>query len=99
MGEVLERRAVSRKTANDGKHEITAETAARLRTLSGSLSVLVDGHPDTARVVAMPCTCRPEKHEHWFIEASALRTLAPGHEATTTLADDGRTIEIRTAVR
>ena len=99
MSEVLERRAVSRKTAGDGKHEITPETAARLHTTSGALFVLVNGLPDTARVVAMPCTCRPEKHEHWFIEAGALRTLAPGHEATTTLADDGRTIEIRTTVR
>ena len=99
MSEVLERRAVSRKTANDGKHEITAETAARLRTVSGPLSVLVDGRRDTARVVAMPCTCRAEQHEHWFLEASALRTLGPGHEATTILADDGRTVEIRTTPR
>lgn len=99
MSEILERRAVSRKTAGDGKHEITAETAARLRAVSGALLVLVNGLPDTARVVAMPCTCRPEKHEHWFIEASALRTLPQDHEATTSLGCDGRTVEVRTTAR
>jgi hypothetical protein len=96
MSEVLEQRTVSRKTARDGKHEISAETAARLRTLSLPLHVSVDGVTDTATIVPMPCTCRPEAHEHWFIEASALRSLEAGREVTTSLAADGRTIDIRT---
>jgi hypothetical protein len=96
MSEVLERRSVSRKTARDGKHEISAETAARLRTLSLPLDVIVDGVADQATVVPMPCGCRPEPHEHWFIEATALRSLEAGRVATTSLAGDGRTIDIRT---
>ena len=97
MSELLERRTISRKTARDGKHEISAETAARLRALTGPLQILVDGVVDRATVAAMPCTCRPEAHEHWFIEAPALRRLEAGREATAFLADDGRTVDIRTA--
>ena len=97
MSELLERRTVSRKTARDGKHEISADTAVRLRALAGPLQIIVDGVIDRATVAAMPCTCRPEAHEHWFIEAPALRSLEAGREATAFLADDGRTIDIRTA--
>jgi hypothetical protein len=96
MSEVLERRSVSRKTARDGKHEISPETAARLRALSVPLNVIVDGVLDTAAVIPMPCSCRPEPHEHWFIEATALRSLEAGRVATTSLAGDGCTIDIRT---
>src|SRR5688572_30992075 len=96
MSEVLERRTVSRKTARDGKHEITPETAARLRALSLPLDVIVDGVVDRATVVPMACTCRPEPHEHWFIEATALRALEAGRLATTSLAHDGHTLDIRT---
>lgn len=96
MSEVLERRTVSRKTANDGKHEISPETAARLRALSLPIDVIVDGVADAATVVPMPCTCRAEPHEHWFIEATALRSLEAGRVATTSLASDGHTIDIQT---
>ena len=97
MSELLERRTVSRKTARDGKHEISADTALRLRALAAPMPIVVDGVTDRATVAAMPCTCRPEAHEHWFIESPALRALAAGREATTALADDGRTIDVRTA--
>jgi hypothetical protein len=96
MSEVLERRAVSRKTARDGKHEISPETAARLRGLASPLQIVVDGVADRATVASMPCTCRPEAHEHWFIEAPALRSLEAGREATTAIAHDGHTVDIRT---
>ena len=96
MSEVLERRTVSRKTARDGKHEISTDTAARLRTLTSPFDVVVDGVADRATVVPMPCTCRPEAHEHWFIEAGALRSLEAGREATTSFTSDGRTVAIRT---
>jgi hypothetical protein len=95
MSEILERRTISRKTARDGKHEISAETAARLRTLSAPLEIIVDGVTDKAAVVPMACTCRPEPHQHWFLEAAALRSLEAGREATTSLASDGRTIAIQ----
>jgi hypothetical protein len=94
--EVLETRLVSRKTARDGKHEISADTAARLRALPSPLSVVVDGVADCAGVASRPCTCRPEAHEHWFVESQALRSLEAGREATMSLATDGRTIDIRT---
>jgi hypothetical protein len=95
MSEVLEVRPVSRKTARDGKHEISAATAARLRALPAPLTVRVDGVIDRATVAAMPCGCRPEAHEHWFIEAAALRAVETGRQATTSLARDG-TIAIDT---
>ena len=99
MSELLEQRIISRKTARDGKHEISPDTAARLRELASPFGVTVDGVADRAVVVPMPCTCRPEAHEHWFIEANALRALEAGREATTSLAADGRTVDIRTAAR
>ena len=87
---------MSRKTARDGKHEISADTAAQLRVLASPFDVTVNGVADRARVIAMPCGCRPEAHEHWFIEAPALRSLPTGQEAVTSLGADGRTIAIRT---
>ncbi len=98
MSELLERRAVSRKTARDGKHEISADPAARLRMLPAPLTVVVDGVADRGTVESMPCTCRPEAHEHWFLESHALRSLETGREVTTSIAPDGRTIDIRTTV-
>lgn len=97
MSEALERRAVSRKTARDGKHEISAALAARLRKLSNKLDVIVDGVADHASIASMPCTCQgPEPHEHWFLESNALRAMEAGREARLALGDDGRTLEIST---
>ena len=97
MSEALERRAVSRKTARDGKHEISSGLASRLRRLADTLDVIVDGVADRASIASMPCTCQgPEAHEHWFLESNALRRMEPGREASLALRDDGRTLEIRT---
>jgi hypothetical protein len=97
MSEVLERRAVSRKTARDGKHEISAGLASRLRQLADKLDVIVDGVAGRASIASMPCTCRgPEVHEHWFLECEALRGMEAGREARVALGDDGRTVEIST---
>ena len=97
MSETLERRAVSRKTARDGKHEISGTLASRLRSLSDTLDVIVDGVADRASIASMPCTCQgPEPHEHWFLESNALRAMEAGREARVALGDDGRTLEIRT---
>jgi hypothetical protein len=97
MSEVLEIRTVSRKTARDGKHEISPDTAARLQRLASPLNFVVDGVRDRGAVASMPCTCRPEAHEHWFIQCEALRALEAGREATTSLAADGTTVDIRTS--
>lgn len=97
MSEVLERRPVSRKTARDGKHEISAELAARLRRLTPTLDVIVDGVADRASLASMSCTCRgPEAHEHWFLESEALRAMKAGREARLAFGNDGRTLEIST---
>ncbi|MDQ4080912.1 MAG: hypothetical protein M3125_09155 [Gemmatimonadota bacterium] len=97
MSEVLERRTVSRKTARDGKHEISPGLAARLRKLADELDVIVDGVADRASIASMPCTCQgPEAHEHWFLESNALRGMEAGREARMALGDDGRTLEIST---
>ena len=97
MSEVLERRVVSRKTARDGKHEISPDLAARLRQVASTLDVVVDGVADRASIASMPCTCQgPEAHEHWFLESSALRSMEVGREATLALRPDGRTLEVRT---
>lgn len=96
MNEVLDVRTVSRKTARDGKHEISPVTAARLRTLTSPFIVVVDGVHGRGSVESMACTCRPEAHEHWFIQSDALRSLEAGREATTALSADGQTVEIRT---
>jgi hypothetical protein len=96
MSEVLERRAVSRKTPGDGKHELTAETAARLQAIGAPLPLVVDGVADEGRIVPMPCTCRGTSHEHWFLEAAALRGMGVGREAIVAIAADGRTVEVRT---
>lgn len=95
MSEVLEVRTVSRKTARDGRHEISVDTASRLNALPAPLRLVVDGVADRGAVASMLCTCRPEAHVHWFIEAPALRALEAGREALTSLARDG-TIDIRT---
>jgi hypothetical protein len=97
VSEFLERRAVSRKTARDGKHEISADLAARLRELAITLDVIVDGVADRASIASMPCTCQgPDVHEHWFLESNALRSMEVGKEATLSFASDGRTLEVRT---
>jgi hypothetical protein len=97
VSEVLERRPVSRKTARDGKHEISAGLASRLRTLADKLDVIVDGVTDRASIASMPCTCRgPEAHEHWFLACDALRRMEAGREARLALREDGRTVEINT---
>ena len=97
MSEALERRAVSRKTARDGKHEISAGLASRLRRLADKLDVIVDGVADRASIASMSCTCQgPEAHEHWFLESDALRGMEAGREARLALGDDGRTLEIST---
>lgn len=96
MREELERRAVSRKTPRDGKHEITPATAARLQQLGAPLPMIVNGTADTGVVAPMPCSCRPEAHEHWFLESAALRGLDVGREAVVSLMADGRSVEVRT---
>ncbi len=97
MSEVLERRSVSRKTARDGKHEISPDLATRLRRLAPTLTVIVDGVADRASIASMPCTCQgPEPHEHWFLESNALRSMEVGREATLSLGPDGTTLEVRT---
>src|SRR6476620_6708607 len=54
----IERRKVSRKTAGDGKLEITKGAAGRLESLGSRFTVRVNDHDGEGTLGSMPCTCR-----------------------------------------
>ena len=78
----LERRTVSRKTANDGRLEITKRAAEKFSALTGSFDVDVSGARSRASLGTMECTCRgaDNPHVHYFIQSPALQALAAGDE-------------------
>ncbi len=90
----LERRTVSRKTAGDGKLEITKLAAATLEPLGSPFPIVVDARAGNARLGSMPCTCRggDEPHVHYFIESDVLRLLAAGSEVDVLLDDAGHRV-------
>ena len=78
----LERRTVSRKTAKDGRLEITKRAAEKFSALTGSFDVDVSGARSPASLGTMECTCRgaDNPHVHYFIQSPALQALAAGDE-------------------
>ena len=76
----LERRTVSRKTAGDGKLEITEAAASRLAPLGTQFTASLAGETAPATVGAMPCTCRGDDtpHVHHFIQSELFRALGAG---------------------
>ncbi len=54
---ILEIREVSRKTARDGRLEITGETAQRLETRGAPLALLVGDATGSADLEALECHC------------------------------------------
>ncbi len=74
---ILETAVVSRKTAKDGKLEITRETARRLGDPGAKVLVDVEGIEGDGTVVSMPCQCRGETNHtaHVFLESVVLRSL------------------------
>jgi hypothetical protein len=90
----LERRTVSRKTAGDGKLEITKPTAETLAPLGSPFPIVVNARVGDARLVIMPCTCRggDRPHVHSFIESDVLRSLTAGSEVDLVLDDTGHRV-------
>jgi hypothetical protein len=78
----LERRTVSRKTANDGRLEITKRAAEKFSALTGAFDVELSGARTPASLGTMECTCRgvDNPHVHYFIHSPALQGLAAGDE-------------------
>jgi hypothetical protein len=76
----VERRTVSRKTAGDGRLEITREAAQQIERLPAPLVVEMAGDSVRAALGTLPCTCRGAEtpHVHHFLQADELRALAPG---------------------
>lgn len=97
---LLEVRTVGRKTPLDGKLEIAATTARRLRLLGTELPLLLGDQRDIATVVSLTCSkcARADEgaHEHWFVESVALRELSPGDAWALELTPDG-TLELTQA--
>ncbi len=88
-----ERRTVSRKTPLDGKLEISAGTAASLRTIGESFLLRTANGEGRARLHEMSCTCTKGastgQHRHHFIESELLRALEPNSEVRVEI-DDAR---------
>ena len=96
---LLEIRTVSRKTPDDGRLEITAESARRLSPFGVPLTVRV-GDDETARgeaqLTAMSCTCDKggggaggAGHEHRFLASDLFRALSPGETVVLELVGPG----------
>jgi hypothetical protein len=75
----LERQLVSRKTPGDGKLEISARAAERIRAVGSTLEVELGELRGAGRVETMPCTCQKvgRSHEHHFVASELLKTLRP----------------------
>ena len=95
----LERRTVSRKTAGDGRLEITKHSASRVETLGRSFTIDLDGETVSASLGTMACTCRGAEtpHVHYFLEAEALKLLASGGLVELELDEAAQQVRIRQA--
>ena len=93
---LLERRTVSRKTANDGRLEITKLAAAKCDALGAAFDIELNGERRPARLGTMDCTCRgvENPHVHHFIESDILKQLAGGDEIELDLDTAGKTIRV-----
>lgn len=94
---LLERRTVSRKTAGDGRLEITKPTALRLEAMKAALTVELEGLRVPARIDTMVCTCRgaEKPHVHYFLEAERLKALESGREIELELDEGAQSVRIR----
>ena len=95
----LERRTVSRKTAGDGRLEITKQAAARVGETGTSIAIDVNGEHAIATLDSMACTCRgaEKPHVHYFIQSDPLKALPSGSEVQLDFDADERCIRIRLA--
>jgi hypothetical protein len=95
----LERRTVSRKTAGDGRLEITKQAAGRIGDTGASIAIDVNGEHAAAALDTMACTCRgaEKPHVHYFIQSEPLKALPAGSEVQLDFDPDARCVRIRLA--
>ena len=100
----LERRTVSRKTAGDGKLEITRDAAAALGALGSVVHVNVEGpagetHAGEARLGSMRCTCQGDDrpHVHYFIESDVFRPLVAGSQVDLLIDEHAKQVVVVSA--
>ncbi len=95
----LERRTISRKTAKDGRVEITKRAAEAFSKLIGPFDVDLSGARTPASLGTMDCTCRgaDNPHVHYFIQSPALRALAAGDEVDLDLDVEHRVVRVEPA--
>lgn len=96
---VLERREVGRKTPGDGRLELTAASAARVRALGAEFAVRALGRADVGRLEALDCTCAKgggegPRHTHHFAASPLFRELTAGSPVRVELDGAGRTLHV-----
>jgi hypothetical protein len=95
----IEQRTVSRKTAGDGKLDVTKVAATRLESLGTTFPVVVGDRTGEARLSTMPCTCRGDDkpHVHYFVESDLFRSLPAGSTVDLVLDDAAKRLLIADA--
>jgi hypothetical protein len=95
----LERRTVSRKTAGDGRLEITTDAARHVERLTQPFVIDLAGESVPGALGTLACTCRgPAKpHVHYFLEAEQLKGLAAGSGVDIELEAAANRVIIRPA--
>ena len=85
----IERRTVSRKTAGDGKLEITQVAAGHLEPLGKRFAVRVNDADGEGTLGSTPCTCRgaDAPHVHYFVTSDLFRALAAGSHVDLSVDD------------
>lgn len=88
---LLEVREVSRKTALDGRLEVTEANARRLMTVPSPLQVTLDDARGEGSVVDMRCTCAKGGaaggHHHYFVQSALFSVLPAGETIVLELLD------------
>lgn len=95
---ILDVTTVSRKTARDGKLEITQAVSERLSHVGPSLEVVVGDSRATGTIESMACTCARADgagHVHHFLVSEVLRTLEPEARVSLGLDVEQRVVRAR----
>lgn len=90
---LLQHQKVSRKTPNDGRLEISAESARRITAHGRDLSVATRSAEAAAEIQTLGCTCGKggaASHTHHFLASEALRDLTPDQDVRIELINPGR---------
>lgn len=94
---LLEVREVSRKTARDGRLEVTEESARRLRVIASPMPVSLGDAQGEATLIDIQCTCAKGGdtggHRHFFVQSSLFSALPAGETIVLELLD-GKTLMI-----